>query len=118
MHTDEEIRLVLAGSGYFDVRDQEDKWIRIKVDSGDLLVLPAGIYHRFTLDEKVWFKFYMIRYLILTAIIFRFKLFQNYVIAKRLFVGEPIWTPYNRPCDEMEIRKQYIESLKAVSVTA
>uniref|UniRef100_A0A8C2R064 Acireductone dioxygenase n=1 Tax=Capra hircus TaxID=9925 RepID=A0A8C2R064_CAPHI len=87
LHLDEEIRYILDGSGYFDVRDREDQWIRISMEKGDMITLPAGIYHRFTLDEK------------------------NYVKAMRLFVGDPVWTPYNRPSDHLEARTRYLEFL-------
>ena len=111
IHSDEEIRFVLDGSGacgffgglgeaphtaqppppprrvgYFDVRDLQDRWIRMHTRKGDLVVLPEGIYHRFTLDEG------------------------NYIHALRLFVGEPVWTPYNRPQEEHPSRAKYVSS--------
>jgi len=93
MHEDEEIRYILTGSGFFDVREHpSDEWIRIHVVPGDLLVIPAGIYHRFTLDEL------------------------NEIKALRLFKDEPKWTPYSR-CQETDInpyRVQYVKEIEAL----
>ena len=48
-HTEDEVRLVLEGEGIFDVRDDADRWMRIEVTQGDMIVIPARTYHRFLL---------------------------------------------------------------------
>uniref|UniRef100_A0A1I7Y472 Acireductone dioxygenase n=1 Tax=Steinernema glaseri TaxID=37863 RepID=A0A1I7Y472_9BILA len=93
LHTDDEARYIAKGCGYFDVRDKQDRWIRILSEEGDLLVLPAGIYHRFTVDEN------------------------DYINAIRLFKGVPVWTPYNRgkETDQMPIRDEYAQKIANAS---
>ncbi|MCJ1381065.1 1,2-dihydroxy-3-keto-5-methylthiopentene dioxygenase [Xylographa soralifera] len=88
MHEDEEIRYILDGAGYFDVREVGDeRWVRVRLEKGDLLVLPAGIYHRFTTDEG------------------------DYVCAMRLFREAPRWTPLERgvETERNAWRRGYVE---------
>ena len=90
IHDAEEIRYILGGSGFFDIRDKVDNWVRIHVKMGDLITLPEGIYHRFTCDE------------------------HNLAHAMRLFIGVPVWTPFNRPCDDHPSRKKYVDEFAIV----
>ncbi|KAF1957500.1 1,2-dihydroxy-3-keto-5-methylthiopentene dioxygenase [Byssothecium circinans] len=98
LHEDEEIRYILDGAGYFDVRNEGDEWVRIRLEKGDLVIMPAGIYHRFTTDEAD----------------------VSYTKAMRLFKEDPKWTPLNRgsETDENQYRKEYLkyrESLAAAT---
>lgn len=51
-HDDDEVRFVLGGEGIFDIRSRDDQWMRVKIDVGDLIVVPAGRNHRFLLTEQ------------------------------------------------------------------
>jgi 1,2-dihydroxy-3-keto-5-methylthiopentene dioxygenase len=99
LHIDEEIRYVIDGEGYADVhlpyrrahdqiRDKSERWIRIFLEKGDLYILPAGVYHRFSVSET------------------------NYIQAVRLFKDLPEWAAYPRRKhgNDLEARKQYMEN--------
>lgn len=89
-HEDEEIRYIVDGEGYFDVRNPNDEWIRAKLNKNDLLILPAGIYHRFTLSSA-----------------------QKSIKAVRLFKDEPKWEAINRDTNKVtSARTEYAQSVK------
>lgn len=51
LHTDDEIRFVLAGSGIFDIRSSDDRWMRVEVTASDYICVPANKHHRFFVME-------------------------------------------------------------------
>jgi 1,2-dihydroxy-3-keto-5-methylthiopentene dioxygenase len=50
-HDEDEVRFVLEGEGVFDIRSTDDRWMRVVVRPGDLIVVPKGRWHRFFLGE-------------------------------------------------------------------
>jgi len=91
-HTLEESRLVLEGQAYYDVEDPKtEKWIRIFLERGDFIVIPAGCLHRFTPDTT------------------------NYVKVKRFFQtkdGEPL--PVSKTVAQVhDCRVDYVERINA-----
>lgn len=93
LHKDQEIRLITEGSGYFEIRDYENKWIRLHLKKSDLIQLPAGMYHRLTLDE------------------------QNYMKMLRLFSDSPQWEAVDRPNGDAEpSRFEYLQSIPSTTI--
>jgi len=95
MHDEEEIRYILSGSGFWDVREHAtDEWIRLQVLPGDFVIIPPGIYHRFTLDEF------------------------NQIKALRLTKEDPMYTSYARgpETDASASRVKYLDCLRNAEV--
>ena len=51
-HDDDEVRFVLEGEGIFDIRSRDDRWMRVFVERGDLIIVPKDRHHRFLLTEQ------------------------------------------------------------------
>jgi len=85
-HMDDEVRYIMNGAGYFDVRSKDQKnWYRIQCLAGDMITLPKGVFHRFTCDQSEYFR------------------------AMRLFQGDPVWTPI--PIEqESDVRQSYVKT--------
>ncbi|KAI0210344.1 1,2-dihydroxy-3-keto-5-methylthiopentene dioxygenase [Lamellibrachia satsuma] len=90
LHGDDEIRLTLGGGAYFDVRDTQDRWVRLDMVKGDLIVLPAGIYHRLTMP------------------------YQTYAKFGRYFSNDQGWTAHWRPADDHPARIKYLAMMSDV----
>ena len=71
------------------IRDKNERWIRIFLEKGDLYILPPGVYHRFSPSET------------------------NYTHAIRLFKDLPEWAAFPRKehGDNLPARKEYIEKM-------
>ncbi|MDA3960479.1 MAG: cupin domain-containing protein [Planctomycetota bacterium] len=52
LHTDDEVRFVIDGEGIFDIRSSDDRWMRVVVEPGDLIIVPKDKHHRFRLTES------------------------------------------------------------------
>jgi 1,2-dihydroxy-3-keto-5-methylthiopentene dioxygenase len=53
LHTDDEVRFLLSGSGVFEIRSLDDRWMKVIVEPSDFILVPANRFHRFYLtDEK------------------------------------------------------------------
>ncbi len=72
LHQEDEVRFVLEGEGVFDIRSNDDRWMRVMVEAGDLIVVPEGRYHRFELTD------------------------ENTIICVRLFKDKSGWVPSYR----------------------
>jgi 1,2-dihydroxy-3-keto-5-methylthiopentene dioxygenase len=70
------------------VRDKKERWIRCALEKGDFLILPPGIYHRFTPGET------------------------NFTHAIRLFKDFPKWTAfYRKEGGEVTSRAAYLKQV-------
>lgn len=72
LHTEDEVRFVLEGEGVFDIRSRDDRYMRVKVEQGDLIVVPKDRNHRFMLTD------------------------QKTIRCVRLFQDEAGWVPHYR----------------------
>lgn len=102
----------------------DDQWIRIALEKGDLIVLPAGyvFYHLSLFQGYPWnvsaHKLPWIRIGLKAdtrSIYHRFTVdSKDTITAMRLFQDEPKWTPYSRSAGDTDVRQaraEYMDQL-------
>ena len=65
LHTDDEVRYILAGKGYFGFVEQDGKQFMLEVSAGDYINVPANAEHWFEMKDSKRIK--AVRYFIDTA---------------------------------------------------
>ncbi|KAK2179921.1 hypothetical protein NP493_466g02002 [Ridgeia piscesae] len=88
LHPDDEIRWLETGVTYYDVRTLDDGWVRLELSKGDLIVLPAGLYHRLVLAPG-----------------------KTYLKMRRYFASESRWAGHRRPADDHPARRKYLAAM-------
>ena len=53
---DDYVCLILEGEMYYDVEFDDDKWVRVHLQRGDLIVVPKGSYFRCTVTPSNFVK--------------------------------------------------------------
>jgi len=68
-HTDDEVRFIASGHGVFIIQGKDERFFEVHLNPGDLISVPEGVRHYFTLAE------------------------DRKVVAVRIFVTEEGWVP-------------------------
>jgi 1,2-dihydroxy-3-keto-5-methylthiopentene dioxygenase len=50
-HTDDEVRFIVSGHGIFAIEGKDGRYFDVELEAGDLISVPAGARHYFTLME-------------------------------------------------------------------
>lgn len=68
-HTDDEVRFIVSGHGVFVIQGKDERFFEVHLNPGDLISVPVGVRHYFTLAE------------------------DRKVVAIRIFVTTEGWVP-------------------------
>lgn len=68
-HTDDEVRFIVSGHGVFIIKGKNGPFFEVHLNPGDLISVPEGVLHYFTLAE------------------------DRKVVAVRIFVTQEGWVP-------------------------
>jgi len=68
-HTDDEVRFIVSGHGVFIIKGQNGPFFEVHLNPGDLISVPEGVLHYFTLSD------------------------DRKVVAVRIFVTQEGWVP-------------------------